>query len=267
MSNEEFSTTVWEYYRLHKRSFPWRETQDPYAILVSEIMLQQTQTARVVPKYSAWLEKFPTITALASASLSEVLTAWQGLGYNKRGKNLKGAAEVMERDHKGSVPREKKNLLSLPGVGPYTAGAVRAFAWNEPEIIIETNIRSVFIHHFFPEHGDIHDKELLPLIEATLDTSRAREWYWALMDYGAHLKTIHPNPNRKSSHYSRQSAFKGSKRELRANILRYILRKKHASLADLEDHFQSSSWDTTKVLHDLTDEGMLQRKGDVFFVA
>ncbi len=218
-----FQTRVWNYYRRHKRRFPWRETRDPYRILVSEIMLQQTQAPRVVAKYESFLKRFPTVQKLAAASVASVLREWQGLGYNRRGLALKKSAEAIVTQFKGKVPHNYEALLSLPGVGPATAGDILAFAWNEPVTVIETNIRSVFINEFFPEADSVHDRELLPLISRAVDTKNPREWYYALMDYGAWLKKTVPNPSRRSRHFTAQSPFKGSNREQRSKILRYLL--------------------------------------------
>jgi len=254
-----FQKTVYDFYALNKRSFPWRKTKDPYHILVSEIMLQQTQTDRVVPKYTQFLEAFPTIESLAHAPLKKVLQRWQGLGYNRRGLMLHKAAQVVVKDYTGVIPTDKDALMKLPGIGPYTSGAVMAFAYNKPIVMIETNIRTVFIHHFFREHGAVHDKELLPLIEATLDTSNPRKWYSALMDYGAHLKKTHANPNRKSVHHTKQSLFKGSDREIRRAIIR-TLTEKSMSKQDLFKTLVSytiSSDRFEKILTKLIKEGML----------
>ena len=224
MTPATFKKTIWKYYKENKREFPWRNTHDPYNILVSEIMLQQTQAPRVVPKYLSFLKKFPNVTALANAQLSDVLAEWQGLGYNRRALYLKKCAEVVVKDWKGKFPKDFKQLCSLPGIGPATAGDMMAFAWNMPAVVIETNIRSVFIRFFFEGQEKVHDKDIVPLIEKTLDLENPREWYWALFDYGAYLKQ-HANPSRKSAHHVKQSKFSGSHREKRANILRIVLEK------------------------------------------
>jgi A/G-specific adenine glycosylase len=191
--------------------------------MVSEVMLQQTQVSRVLVKYPEFLKAFPTVETLAKAPLSQVLKVWQGMGYNRRALALKRMAEKIVADFNGKVPRARLDLESLPGVGPYTAGAVRAFAFNEPEIFIETNIRRIFIHHFFIDKEGISDREIYPLVETTLDTNNPREWYWALMDYGSHLpKIARKNSNTQSKHYVRQSKFKGSLRELRGKIIRAL---------------------------------------------
>src|SRR3989338_7324816 len=142
---KDFRSTVWKYWKEHGRhDLPWRLTHDPYRILVSEVMLQQTQVPRVIEKYKEFLKKFPTVRALAKASLSDVLKVWSGLGYNRRGKYLHDAAKEIV-----AVGNIREALASsLPGVGPYTRAAVRVFAFNEPDILIETNIRAAYIHHF-----------------------------------------------------------------------------------------------------------------------
>jgi A/G-specific adenine glycosylase len=177
-------------------------------------MLQQTQVDRVIPKYKSFLKKFPNSKALGQAPLAEVLKEWQGLGYNRRAKYLWEAAKQM---------KGKYVLEDLPGVGPYTANAVRVFAYNEPRVLIETNIRAVFLHHMFPKSKKVTDARLLLFIAAAVPPAKAREWYSALMDYGSYLKSITPNPSRRSKHHTKQSKFKGSDREIRGAILRATL--------------------------------------------
>lgn len=187
-------------------------------------MLQQTQVDRVIPYYRAFLKKFPNVRALAAAPFGSVLAAWQGLGYNRRAKMLHSAAQAIVRGHAGRVPRAYSELLSLPGVGDYTAKAVRVFAHNEPEVMIETNIQAVFIHHFFRGKTGVKDSEIESRILEALDTKNPREWYAALMDYGAHLKRTVPNPSRASARHTVQKSFKGSDREIRGAIVRAVLR-------------------------------------------
>jgi A/G-specific adenine glycosylase len=219
----QFVEAVWEYYRAYGRhDLPWRKTHDPYKILVSEVMLQQTQVVRVVPKYRAFLKQFPSTKVLAEASLGDVLRAWQGLGYNRRAKFLKEAAAAVHYVHCGRWPRTQKELQALPGVGSYTAAALMNFAYNEPVPLIETNIRTVYLHHFYTDALGVPDAALWPYIEATFDTTHPRDWCYALMDYGAHLKETIGNLNVKSAQYKKQSPFKGSGRQIRGSILRLL---------------------------------------------
>ncbi len=190
-----FAKVVRTYYKQHGRHIlPWRKTKNPYRIFVSEIMLQQTQVDRVIPKYKAFLKLFPSLVALADASLGEVLRAWQGLGYNRRAKMLHSCAKEIMESYTGKFPKDQKTLLSLPGIGPYTASAVMAFAYNEPVVLIETNVRTVFIHHFFSDQTDVTDTEILALVDRTLDRKNPREWYYALMDYGSYHYRPTKNP-------------------------------------------------------------------------
>jgi len=257
----EFRETIREYYRRHQRSMPWRETEDPYAILVSEIMLQQTQTDRVMPHYLSFLERFPTIVSLAGATLQEVLVQWRGLGYNRRGKSLHDAARIITERHGGRVPEDIADLLALPGVGPYTAGAVRAFAWGRPEVIIETNIRRVMLQVYFPGRPDVHDREIIPVIAATLDNLSPREWYYALMDYGSYLGRNFANPNRRSRHYVRQAPLKGSVREVRGRIIAVLSGSGSVARSELERIVGSGDSRFEIALSGLERDGMVVQVG------
>ncbi len=229
-----FKSAVRHHYRLQGRhDLPWRKTRDPYAILVSEVMLQQTQVSRVEGFYGRFLEKFPDFRTLADARASDVLAAWQGLGYNRRALSLKRLAETVMGEYGGNLPSDRAALERLPGIGKGTSGSLMAFVFNKPELFIETNIRRVFIHHFFPRmRRGVTDEEIERYIQRTMDHAHPREWYWALMDYGATLgrsaQGIGSNPNRRSAHYKKQGTFRGSDRELRGRILRYLLSQKNA---------------------------------------
>lgn len=202
---------------------PWRKTEDAYRILVSEVMLQQTQVERVIPFYQAWLKRFPTIRKLADAKLSDVLSAWQGLGYNRRAKGLWEAARTVVSEYRGKLPSAPEELEQLPGIGPYTARAVAAFAHNRDVIFVETNIRTAVIHHFFEEREGVSDTEIREVLERALPKGRSREWYSALMDYGTYLKRSGVKLNSRSKGYVKQARFKGSGREARGAILRALL--------------------------------------------
>ena len=215
------------------RDLPWRRTRDPYAIWISEVMLQQTQVPRVLTRWGEWLERFPNVEALAAAPVADVLTAWQGMGYNRRALALKSASEQVVAEYGGHFPQDAKALRALPGIGPATAQGIRAFAFDLPGVYLETNVRTVFLHHFFPDAPAVPDRELVPLVEAACpkgshDCSQdardtPRSWYYALLDYGAQLKKTVPNPSRRSSSYTRQSKFEGSRRQKRAHIVRMLL--------------------------------------------
>ncbi len=225
-----FRRAVLGHYRAHGRhDLPWRKTRNPYRILVSEIMLQQTQVLRVRDKYKSFLKQFPTVRALANAPLAAVLKEWNGLGYNRRGKYLHDAAKVVVADYSGNM--KAATAGRLPGVGPYTKAAVRTFAYNEPHMMIETNVRAAFIHHFFPAKSKVHDRDLVPLIEKAAEGQDPRTWYWALMDYGSHMKKLHVNPTRRSASYAMQTKFVGSLREVRGAIIKVLHDGAHGDLA------------------------------------
>lgn len=240
------------------RDLPWRRTRDPYGIWLSEVMLQQTQVARVLTRWPEWLERFPTVESLAAAPTSEVLAAWQGMGYNRRALALKAAAEEVTRDRDGVFPQDADELKTLPGIGPATAQGIRAFAFDLPGVYLETNVRAVMLHHLFPDVPGVPDRELTPLVRATCPDAPGaargegvadaepspfavpqdaddtpRSWYYAMLDYGAWLKRAVPNPSRRSSSYTRQSRFEGSRRQKRAHIVRMLLDSQSAGAAGL----------------------------------
>lgn len=263
----ELRRAVYEHFKHAGRIFPWRATTDPYHILVSEVMLQQTQAGeRTIAKFSAFIEAFPTIAVLSRASVAEVYRLWQGLGYNRRAKALRDAAIAIVKNHGGKIPVTRTELEALPGVGSYTAGAVCVFAFNKPETLIETNIRTVFIHHFFPRTPKVHDKKLFPLIAQAIDKKNPRRWYSALMDYGAALKKEKGNVSRQSRHYLRQSTFKGSAREVRGNIMR-ALTAGPTSVESLRGIIKAPHVLLGKQLEALLREGMIVRKRGKFRLA
>lgn len=265
---EEFQSMILDFYRQEGRSFPWRETRDPYAILVSELMLQQTQTERVVPKYLAWLEAFPTAADLAAAPFPQVLAAWSGLGYNRRAGYLQSACRQVVQELGGVFPSTAKELQRLKGVGAYTAGAVAAFAFNRPEVFIETNIRSVYLFFFYPDQEKVSDAQLMPLIQATVYHQDPRRWYYALMDYGARLKKSTANPNRQSRHYSRQSRFEGSLRQARGAIVRQLSLGGNRPQA-LEDLAAGAGIDLYRMqgaAESLVSEGMIMQRGNLYCI-
>src|SRR4051812_23579495 len=263
MQIKAFTNTIWNYYKKYGRDLPWRHDTTTYRVVVSEIMLQQTQAPRVVKKFESFLKKFPNWKALAEAPTIEVLKEWQGLGYNRRALNLQRLAQTIN----GKLPDTYEELLELPGIGPNTAGSVLAFAFNIPHPFIETNIRTVFIHFFFKNsRGKVHDKKLMPFIEKTLDKKNPREWYYALMDYGCYLKQTEINPSRKSKHHMKQSKFKGSNRELRSHILKLVLKNKSLEEEILKAFPDKKIETVQKNISDLIREGFIEFKNNHYII-
>jgi A/G-specific adenine glycosylase len=219
-----FRRKIYRWFSSHGRDLPWRFSDDPYRVLVSEIMLQQTQVDRVVPKYRAFIDTFPDFETLAAAAPRAVLAAWQGLGYNRRALMLQRCARETVERFGARLPDSPRLLITLPGIGPATAASIAAFAFNAPTVFIETNIRTVFIHEFFGDREGIPDAEILPLVRATLDKRNPARWYNALMDYGVMIKKTRGNPARRSAHHVKQSAFAGSDRQIRGAIIRELLK-------------------------------------------
>lgn len=275
----DICVTVWRYYIDNSREMPWRKIEqggviDPYYILVSELMLQQTQVSRVRTKYLEFIGQFPDFTSLASADLGAVLAAWQGLGYNRRAKYLHDAAKMVVERFRGILPMDQTELTKLPGVGTNTAGAICAYAFNQPVVFIETNVRTVFLYHCFNGQQKIGDTDLFPLVARTVPglpgslniaidehTPTVREWYWALMDYGAYLKTTQGNATRQSAHYRRQPPLKGSRRQIRGHVLRLLVSAPH-SMEDLQRAIPDGR--LQEVLTALEDEGLIQHRSGLY---
>ncbi len=268
MKRAKFQRKIWEYYKEHKRSMPWRTDVRPYSIVVSEIMLQQTQVKRVLEIFPRFMKQFPSFRALAGASQKEVMRAWQGLGYNRRALYLHKIAQEIIKTYSGKVPQDQNTLQQFPGIGPNTAASICAFVFNQPVVFIETNIRSVYIHHFFADVKKVSDSEILKLVEETYDRKNPREWYWALMDYGAVLKKQGENPNKKSKQYVVQKKFKDSNRELRGNILKILLHeKKGVSQVSLAQKLRKTTKELQKPLMQLCTEGFIQHRGRQYYMA
>jgi A/G-specific adenine glycosylase len=254
-----FKQFIWYFYEQNKRDFAWRHVDNPYFVLVSEIMLQQTQTQRVITKYEKFIAAFPNFESLAAASLRDVLLVWQGLGYYRRARFLYQLAHIVVNDHGGVLPQDPKILQTLPGIGPNTAGSMCAFAFNKPVIFIETNIRTVFIDSFFRDQESVNDKELLPLIASTVDHDNPREWYYALMDYGVFLKSRKINPSRKSAHYNKQSKFDGSDRQIRAKIVKFITEHENVSHHDVLSMVDGDVKRVEKIIDKLVAEDFIKK--------
>lgn len=267
------------------RDLPWRNVSDPYAVWISEVMLQQTQVVRVLSKWELWMNAFPTVHALASASTYDLLNLWQGMGYNRRALYIHSCAQTLAKQG-GQFPREISELKKLPSIGSATAGGIRAFAFGLPAVYLETNVRSVFLHEFFPEAQAVPDKVLIPYIEQTCPVApltkplNPRSWYYALLDVGAQLKKEVSNPTRRSKTYTKQSKFEGSHRQKRAEILRFCL-SAHGIvdgliLSDVHEHLNEVELKAGRnvvdlrvvgdILDALVKEGFLQKQGDLYRV-
>jgi A/G-specific adenine glycosylase len=261
----EFQEFVLDWHeKCGRHMLPWRQTRDPYNVLVSELMLQQTQVTRVIPKYVTFIKKYPTVTKLADASLGDVLRLWQGLGYNRRAKFLLECAKEIKTKHKGTFPTTYAELLKLPGVGPYTASAICAFAYNQTVALLETNVRQVYIHHFFKTKAEVTDAEILEKVHRTLPAGQSRLWYAAVMDYGTHLKSMYGNNTQVIRGHTKQTQFKGSTREVRGAILR-VLAKQPCSTAQLRAALLL--YDITKIkpqLDTLTAEQLVIKKKGLY---
>lgn len=266
MNVNSFIKQVENHAKGNYRHMPWRVSEsdgsfDPYKILVSEMMLQQTQVKRATPKYEEFIREFDNIATLSQQPLSKVLKVWSGLGYNRRAKFLWQSAQIIQKQYGGTVPSEPEQLEKLPGIGKNTAAAVCVYCFNTPHVFIETNIRTVYLHHFFKNETGVSDKQLMPLIQKTINIDSPRQWFWALMDYGAYIKQEHKNPSRRSYHYTKQSKFEGSRRQLRANVIKSLL-----SRPMMYKQIQSLYPDVRLqgVLEDLAQEGFIQKQSNKF---
>ena len=236
MRVSDFRRTVFRSYKKHgRRALPWRKTQNTYRIFVSEIMLQQTQVSRILPKYNEWMKVFPDWRALERAPFAKVLGVWQGIGYNRRARFLKESAKIVAAAYRGALPASVSELERFPGIGPYSARAIACFAFDRCEPFIETNIRRAVIHSFFSrKRAYISDAEILVILRRVEPRAEKREWYWALMDFGASLSHLRINPNRRAESYRAQSRFEGSSRYVRAAVLKALLEKRRLSLRELK---------------------------------
>lgn len=256
-----FRRIILSYYDGFARDFPWRRTSDPYQLLVSEIMLQQTQTDRVASRFPDFIAAFPAVEDLARADLAAVLRVWQGMGYNRRALYLHRLAGVLMERHGGRVPDDPQLLRELPGIGAATAASIAAFAFDRPTVFIETNIRTVFLHFFYHGVEGVDDEALRPLVAQNLDAAGPARWYSALMDYGAMLKKTLPNPGRRSAHHARQSPFAGSRRQLRGAVLRAVLAAPGITIVRLARQLDHTVDAVANVVDGLIAEGMLARQG------
>lgn len=261
----DFQHHVMEFYAAKGRhDMEWRHTSDPYKIVVSEVMLQQTQVPRVAVIYPKFIERFSDFAALAAAEQADLLTAWQGMGYNRRALNLQKLAGIIVDEYNGTVPEDPAVLATLPGIGPATSCSIAAFAFNRPVVFIETNIRRVFIHYFFDDDKIVDDSELLPLVASMLPLN-AREWYWALMDLGTALKASVKNPNQRSRHYTKQKIFEGSDRKIRGSVLKKMLEQKSGSPDVFAKEMNEEPARVRGIMEKMAGEGFFVRESETYY--
>ena len=261
-----FQNIIYSYFNQYGRDFPFRNEINPYNVVISEIMLQQTQTNRVVEKFQQFIQKFPDFQSLANAPLNEVLKVWQGLGYNRRAVALKKIAERVVNEFDGILPADIDILKSFPQIGHNTASSIVAFAFNMPTFFIEVNIRRVYIYYFFPGKSSIKDSAIVPIVRRTLDSSNVRKWYYALTDYGVMLKKTHPELNKRSAHYRKQSKFKGSRREIRGKILKLLIASSSLTEAEIFKELKINSKKLKEILNLLIKEGFIKQEKHGFSI-
>jgi len=242
---------------------PWRRTNNPYKILVSEVMLQQTQVARVLLKYKEFLREFPILQSLAKTPDKKLFRIWQGLGYWRRALGLKNTAKKIIKDYRGKFPKNPETLEKLPGIGLYTARAVTCFAFQNKDAFLDTNIRRVYLHFFFPKKKNVSDKEILNIAERAVWKKNPRQWHYALFDYGATVlkdKKI----NKQSKHYVKQSKFEGSFRSFRTKVMRFLLDQPNQTAT--KNRLQrllkegSNPYASEKIFASLEKDGLIKKK-------
>lgn len=261
-----FQNIIYSYFNQYGRDFPFRNEINPYNVVISEIMLQQTQTNRVVEKFQQFIRKFPDFQSLANAPLNEVLKVWQGLGYNRRAVALKKIAERVVNEFDGILPADIDILKSFPQIGHNTASSIVAFAFNMPTFFIEVNIRRVYIYYFFPGKSSIKDSAIVPIVRRTLDSSNVRKWYYALTDYGVMLKKTHPELNKRSAHYRKQAKFKGSNREVRGKILKLLIASSSLTEVEIFKELKINSKKLKEILNLLIKEGFIKQEKHGFSI-
>lgn len=251
-----FRRRLLRFYKAHGRKLPFRETTDPYKVAVAEVMLQQTQVERVLPKYEDWIRRWPTWQALARATERQLITAWTGLGYNRRCLFLGRLARTVVDEFNGILPDDPKTLAKLPGLGPYTSRAILIFAFNKPLVTVDTNIRRVFLHEFGLQVGSSR-QAIEDLAWQLLPRHRSRDWHNALMDYSVlrlprRLANVPP--------VSRQSRFEGSLRQIRGEIIRRLTSQHRLTVAALSREIGREKADVLAAARALEKDGMVTLK-------
>jgi A/G-specific adenine glycosylase len=258
---EKFQKKILQFYQDHKRNLPWRKTTDPYNILLSEFMLQQTQVSRVIDYYIHWVDNWPTIERLAKEEYKNVLHAWMGLGYNRRAMYIHNTAKVIVDEFNGDVLTAVKHYEKLPGIGLYTSKAIQIFADNADIATVDTNIRRIFISEFGLDEA-ISDKDLFTLAKQCIPQGKSRDWHNALMDYGALYLTSRKTGIKPKT---QQSSFQGSDRQIRGKILRLLLKEDHSKY-QLQKELTIESKRLSKILTKMLNEKTVSKTNKIYHV-
>ena len=258
VKKETFHKKIFSWWAKNKKQYPWRETSDPYTIMVSEFMLQQTQASRVIPKFNLFLKKFPDLESLANNTDREVLALWSGLGYNRRAIWLKEAPQyIIEL---GYFPQENRILKKIRGIGEYTSRSIPIFAFNVDIATVDTNIRRILIHEGFATE-ETNEKELFKIAEQLLPLHRSRDYHSALMDYGATLITAKKTGIKPKT---MKGKFKGSTRESRGKIIKLLLQNEKLSKAELSKKLGKK--DIENILNSLAKDQLIDKDSNGKFV-
>ncbi|MHA2252598.1 MAG: Fe-S cluster assembly protein HesB [Candidatus Kariarchaeaceae archaeon] len=256
----QFHEMLFSWWADNKRQFPWRDTTDPYKIMVSEFMLQQTQAIRVIPKFLLFTEKYPDLQTLSEADKKELLTIWSGLGYNRRAIWLQQAAgELLKFE---PFPQDPVVLRKLRGVGSYTSRAIPIFAFNADLVTVDTNIRRILIYEGFAQE-ESSERELYEIAENLLPMGKSRDYHSALMDYGALSKTSKVT---KISSINKHAPFKGSTRDFRGKIIKCLTKRKGLSRRDLQEKCSIPGNEIIKILQGLIDDELIQYKSGRYYI-
>lgn len=268
---KEFNRTLFLWHKKNYRPMEWRDTKNPYRILVSEIMLQQTQVARVKEKYAEFVKKFPTVQILANAPLGDVLRAWSGLGYNRRAKYLHHCAKEVVEKHQGKFPSSYEELVKLPGIGRSTAGALLAFAFDEDTPMIDTNIRRILVRTFFNGKNVPSDKELYAFASSLIPKGKGRVWNYAMLDLGATtctarnhaddcpINTLHGKVS-DFVYKKPQKKFAGSERFYRGKLLKHLAQQTSLTSAQVAKVLADYPHDRAVLLKKMAGEGMIVKR-------
>ena len=257
-----FQEMIYLWWECNRRDLPWRRTRDPYRILVSEVMLQQTQVSRVLPKYEEFLYFFPDVYALAGATSAQVLRVWKGMGYNRRALYLKRAAESVVRIHHGEFPDDESSLMNLPGLGLYTARAIMVFAFEKDVAMVDTNIRQIIVRFFFK---GVPQKEKLILETASMLVPKGKSWTWhqALMDYGA---LALPRSDAKTTPAKKVAVpFADTDRFIRGRILDMLrddTRPEKQLISDIVKKYGRKKMQCRAIISGLIKDGLIVRTGN-----